>query len=151
MKRLDLLDEADRQLISLLQINARESIAELARKLGVARTTVIARIDRLEKNGIITGYTIKMGQGIFSAELHAYVGITVQSQSNKKVVEQLERIPEIQLLCAVSGEFDYVAWIKVAEPRQLNILLDKIGSIEGVTKTTTSIVLEREVDRSTMS
>lgn len=82
MKRLDLLDETDRQLISLLQVNARESIAELARKLGVARTTIIARIERLEKNETITGYTVKLGQNVLSSELNAYVGITVQPKSN---------------------------------------------------------------------
>ena len=148
MKRLDLLDETDRQLISLLQVNARESIAELACKLGVARTTIIARIERLEKNETITGYTVKLGQNVLSSELNAYVGITVQPKSNQAVVVELERIPEIQLLCAVSGEFDYVAWVKAINPEQLDHLLNQIGNIDGVMKTTTSIVLARKIDRS---
>ena len=150
MKRLDLLDDTDRQLISLLQINARESIAELARKLNVARTTVIARIERLEKSGVITGYTIKLGQDVMAHELNAYVGIQLQPKSNRDVIGKLERIPEIVLLCAVSGEFDCVAWIKASTPEQLDHILDEIGNVEGVTKTTTSIVLARKIDRSNM-
>ena len=73
--RLDLLDDTDRKLISLLQQSARESVAELARKLGVARTTVIARLARLEKNGVIVGYTVKLGQEAQNSGLLAYVGI----------------------------------------------------------------------------
>lgn len=148
MKRLDLLDHIDRQLISLLQVNSRESIAELARKLSIARTTVIARIDRLEKTGIITGYTIKLGQDVLTHEINAYVGISLDPKLSKDVIKQLEKIPEISLLYAVSGEFDYVAWMRAATPEQLNILLDEIGDLKGVIKTTTSVALAKIIDRS---
>ena len=53
------LDEIDRQLIALLQINARESVATLARQLGIARTTVNSRLERLEKNKVISGYGVR--------------------------------------------------------------------------------------------
>lgn len=148
MKRLDLLDHIDRQLISLLQVNSRESIAELARKLSIARTTVIARIDRLEKTGIITGYTIKLGQDVLNHDINAYVGISLEPKLIKDIIKQLEKIPEISLLFAVSGEFDCVAWVRAATPEQLNILLDEIGEIKGVIKTTTSIALAKLIDRS---
>lgn len=148
MKRLDLLDHTDRQLISLLQVNSRESIAELARKLGIARTTVIARIDRLEKTGIITGYTIKLGQDVLTHDINAYVGISLDPKLSKDVIKQLEKIPEISLLYAVSGEFDYVAWMRAVTPEQLNILLDEIGELKGVIKTTTSVALAKIIDRS---
>ena len=54
---------------------------------------------------------------------------------------------QVQQLCAVSGEFDYVAWLRSDSPEQLDQLLDQIGSVEGVEKTTTSIILSSKVDR----
>lgn len=147
MIRMDLLDDIDRQLISLLQMNARASVADIARKLDVARTTVIARIERLEKNGVIAGYTIKLGQDVLDPSLHAYVGITLQPKAGRDVVKRFTRMPEVHMLCAVSGEFDYVAWLRVTTPDQLDRLLDEIGEMDGVIKTTTSVVLARKIDR----
>jgi DNA-binding Lrp family transcriptional regulator len=147
MIRMDLLDDIDRQLISLLQVHARESVAEMARRLGVARTTVIARIERLEKNGVIAGYTLKLGRDVLDPSLQAYVGITLQPKAGRDVVRKFNQMPEVQQLCAVSGEFDYVAWLRVATPEQLDKILDEIGEMDGVIKTTTSVVLARKIDR----
>ena len=147
MIRLDQLDDIDRQLLSILQLNAREPVAEIARRLGVARTTVIARIARLEQAGVIGGYTLKLGRDLVDPSLQAYVGITVQPKAGRDVIRRFNRIPEVQQLCAVSGEFDYVAWLRVGTPEQLDKILDQIGEMEGVIKTTTSVVLARKIDR----
>ena len=141
------LDEIDRQLLALLQINARESVATLARQLGIARTTVNSRLERLEKNKVITGYGVRLGQRLIGGGLQAYVGIKVQPRSGKEVVRRLSAMGQVQQLCAVSGEFDYVAWLHSDSPEQLDQLLDQIGSVEGVEKTTTSIILSSKVDR----
>ncbi|MBM3108238.1 Lrp/AsnC family transcriptional regulator [Pseudomonas sp. V1] len=141
------LDEIDRQLISLLQINARESVAMLARQLGIARTTVTSRLARLEKTKVISGYGVRLGQRLIDGGLQAYVGIKVQPRSGKEVVRRLGAMGQVQQLCAVSGEFDYVAWLRSDSPEQLDQLLDQIGSVEGVEKTTTSIILSSKVDR----
>jgi DNA-binding Lrp family transcriptional regulator len=69
--RLDQLDDLDRNLVALLQANARESVADLARQLGVARTTVIARIARLERTNVIAGYSVRLGQDVLDAEARA--------------------------------------------------------------------------------
>ncbi|MBF8746116.1 Lrp/AsnC family transcriptional regulator [Pseudomonas putida] len=141
------LDEVDRQLIALLQINARESVATLARQLGIARTTVNSRLERLEKNKVITGYGVRLGQRLIDGGLQAYVGIKVQPRSGKDVVRRLSAMGQVQQLCAVSGEFDYVAWLRSESPEQLDELLDQIGNLAGVEKTTTSIILSSKVDR----
>lgn len=141
------LDEIDRQLIALLQLNARESVATLARQLGIARTTVNSRLERLEKNKVITGYGVRLGQRVMGGGLQAYVGIKVQPRSGKDVVKRLSAMAQVQQLCAVSGEFDYVAWLQTDSPEQLDQLLDQIGSLDGVEKTTTSIILSSKVER----
>lgn len=141
------LDELDRNLLALLRMNARESTANLARRLGVARTTVLARLARLERTGVVAGYTVRLGQDLAATGLQACVGITLEPRAGRDVLRRLSKMPEIQLLCTVSGEFDYVAWLHVDSPGQLDGLLDEIGEIDGVTKTTTSVVLARKIDR----
>lgn len=141
------MDTLDRSLLALLQANARESTANLARKLGVARTTVLARLSRLERDGVIVGYTVRLGQDVADRALQAYVGITVQPKAGRDVVKRLERMPELRLLSAVSGEFDYIALLRADSPARLDALLDEIGEIDGVSRTTTSIVLARRIDR----
>ncbi|WP_118178840.1 Lrp/AsnC family transcriptional regulator [Paraburkholderia phosphatilytica] len=145
--RLDQLDDLDRNLVALLQANARESVANLARQLGVARTTVIARIARLEKSNVIAGYSVRLGQDVLDSSIVAYVGIITAPKYGADVLKRLGRMPEVQLLCAVSGEFDYVAWLRAPSPEKLNDLLDQIGGLEGVERTTTSIILARKIDR----
>lgn len=145
--RFDQLDDIDRALISFLQVNARETATQLARKLGIARTTVLSRIARLERNNIIAGYSIRLGKEVDANVLNAYVGIKIHQKAGRDVQRHLARMPELQVLCAVSGEFDLVAWLRANSPERLDELLDKITDIEGVEKTTTSIVLARKIDR----
>lgn len=145
--RLDQLDELDRSLVALLQENARESVASLARRLGVARTTVLARIERLERTQVIAGYGVRLGQDVLDASIQAWVGLIIAPKHGADVQRRLAKMPEVQLLCAVSGEYDYVAWLRADSPGRLNDLLDQIGAMTGVERTTTSIVLARKVDR----
>lgn len=140
------LDDLDRALITLLQAHARDSTAELARKLGVARTTVVARLARLESSGVITGYTVRL-----SAEqadgVQAFVSLAVSPKSAKKVIDRLSGMPELRQLAAVSGEFDYLAILRAPSTQRLDALLDEIGEIDGVLRTTTSVLLAMRVDR----
>ena len=140
-------DATDRQLIALLQANARESTANLARKLGVARTTVVARLARLEASGAIVGYTARLGSDAADRGVQAFVGITVQPKAGREVVRKLSGFPELRQLASVSGEFDYMAVLKAESTMRLDALLDEIGDIEGVIKTTSSVVLALRVDR----
>ena len=141
-------DQTDRQLITLLQANARASTAELARKLGIARTTVVARLARLESAGVIVGYTAKLGSEAQDRGVQAFVGVTVQPRAGREVVKRLSRLPELRQLASVSGEFDYMATLRADSTARLDALLDEIGEIEGVIKTHTSVLLALRVDRS---
>lgn len=141
------LDATDRELLALLQANARESVTTLGKKLGIARTTVIARMERLQKSGVITGYSVRLNQATLEQSLQAYVGLSVQPRAGRDVLKRLARMPEIKLVCSVSGEFDYVAWIRADSPNALDRLLDEIGETEGVSKTTTSVVLAERINR----
>jgi DNA-binding Lrp family transcriptional regulator len=142
-----LLDDLDRRLIALLQADARTSAADLARQLSVARTTVLARLTRLEKQGVIVGYTVKLARDEGAQGVEAYVGISTEPKAARLVTARLATIPELRQLCSVSGEFDYLALLHAETPARLDALLDEIGAFEGVLKTTTSVVLARRIDR----
>lgn len=140
-------DPLDRQLITLLQANARESTANLARKLGIARTTVVARLARLERDGVVVGYTARLGVDDQRPSVMAHVGIALEPKRGRDLLARLARMPELQQLYSVSGEFDHIAVLRADTPARLDALLDEIREIDGVLRTTTSVVLSVKVDR----
>jgi len=141
------LDDTDRRLLSLLQANAREPTATLARKLKLARTTVVARLARLERDGVVAGYGVRLGQRLDSAAVRAYCSLSILPKTAASVLRELTLIPEIEEVSAVSGQFDYLVFLRCETHEQLNTLLDRIGLIEGVNHTQTSLVLSRKIDR----
>ena len=140
-------DALDRQLIALLQTNARSSTAHLARKLGVARTTVVARLARLEADGVILGYAVRLGAEALDRGVQAYVGISISPKAQREVIRRLGHFPELSRLASVSGGFDLFAMISAPTTSKLNALLDEIGELEGVIKTNTFVVLALRIDR----
>lgn len=146
--QLMLLDTLDRRLIALLQANARTSTADLARRLGVARTTVLARLARLERDGVIVGYTVRLAADEADRSVQAYVGIVTDPKQARAVTQRLAALPELRQLCSVSGEVDFIALLRAESTARLDALLDEIGEIEGVRRTTSSVVLALRLDRS---
>lgn len=142
-----LRDQLDRELLALLQANARASAADLARQLGTARTTVLSRLGRLERDGVIAGYTVRLAQDLLSQGLQAFVGLSVEPKAGRAIEARLERMPEVRQLCAVSGEFDYVLLLRAESASRLNALLDEIRNLDGVVRTTTSVALAWKIDR----
>jgi DNA-binding Lrp family transcriptional regulator len=138
-------DALDRELLALLQINARESVTTLGKKLGCARTTVLARIAKLEKTGVISGYSVRLNEAALQRSLQACVGLSVQPKAGSDVLKRLAKMPEVKEVYSVSGAFDYLAWIKAELPDQLDRLLDTMGAIEGVTRTHTSVILAKRI------
>lgn len=141
------LDDHDRDLLSLLQANARESTSNLARKLNLARTTVVARIARLERGGIVAGYGVRLGHQLEPAAIRAFCGLSVNAKGAPSVIRALERMPEVEEVWAVSGQVDYMVLLRCATPERLDQLIDQMGQIDGINQTQTSIVLSRRIDR----
>lgn len=137
----------DRQLVELLKVNARESVAELARKLGVARTTVQERLRRLEDSGAIAGYTVRVGTAVERPALTAHVLLEVNPKRADAVIRDLKALPLIRGVYAISGSFDYLAIIETGSTQEIDAILDRIGRLEGVAKTETSIVLSVKFER----
>ena len=140
------LDDTDRALLAALARNARMPTAELARRLGVARTTVQARIDRLESGGVIKGYTVKTALAA-GAMVRAYVLVQAEPRRTAHVAAVMMKAPEVESLHTTSGRFDLAAQIGAPDTAQLDDALDRIGLVEGVVGMETLVQLATKVDR----
>jgi DNA-binding Lrp family transcriptional regulator len=141
------LDEIDHQLLSLLRENARSPTAELARRLGLSRTTVQSRIERLERSRVIAGYTVKVADELEADLVRTYVLVTLAPKQTRSVEMALRRIPEVRTLHSVSGPFDLLAILTAGSIGELDAAIDRIGLLEGVERTTSAIVLSTRIER----
>lgn len=141
------LTTADEQLLSVLRENARASTAEIARQLGLSRTTVQSRIERLERQGVIAGYTVRLHDDYERGRIRAHILITILPKQMPSVVAALRTMPEVRSLHSVSGAWDLIAMGVVASVGDMDELTDRIGSIEGVERTTSSVILSTKFER----
>ena len=139
--------DTDTQLVDLLRANAREPTASLARKLGLARSTVQERIARLERDGTIKGYTVRLADGAEANRLRAVVMISTDPKQADRVSGELKKMPEVRSLAAVSGSYDLVAQVETDTPARIDALLDRIGRAPGVARTVSSIILSEKFAR----
>jgi DNA-binding Lrp family transcriptional regulator len=141
------LSASDQQLLSLLRENARAPTAELARRLKLSRTTVQSRIERLERQGTIAGYTVRVSDEAERGHIRAHIMITVLPRQMAAVARALHAMPQVRALHSVSGPFDMVALAVVPSIGEMDALTDRIGAIEGVERTTSSIILSAKFER----
>ena len=142
-----MLDATDRALIALLRENARIGHAEAARRLNLSRTTVQARVDSLERRGVIVGYTVRLADEVSRRVVKAYVSIVVAPKTAAAVTRALQRMPELRALHSVSGPSDMLAVVEADDVPLLDAALDRIGAMEGVERTQSSIVLSTKFER----
>ena len=137
----------DRQLLDLLKANARTSTAALARKMGVARSTVKARLARLEADGVIAGYSVRLGQTPERSAITAHVLLEASAKRADGMIRELKSLPASRGLYAISGAFDYLAIVETPSTHDMDAILDRIGRIEGVARTQTHIALSVKFER----
>jgi DNA-binding Lrp family transcriptional regulator len=140
-------DALDRRLLALLRKDARMPIARLSKALGVSRATVYGRIQKLEQAGVIEGFTIRINPEIDRRQIRAHVLIKVVGKLARATEKQLRAIPQIVALHAISGVYDLIAMLEAASAAELNELIDRIAELEGVEKTTSSILLATKWSR----
>ncbi len=141
------LDAGDRKLLALLKEDARASTAALARTLGVARTTVVERLKRLQRDGIVAGYTVRLHHRVQGRMLRVHVLLSLDAKQGEAVVKALRAIPQVRAVYAISGAFDSLVFVEAESTEEIDEVLDAIGAIPGVVSTQSSLVLSVKFDR----
>ena len=136
------IDSIDHALISLLRHNARESVATLASKLGVSRGTVTNRMDKLERDGVVVGYTVRLRPDVQTEVLRAWMSVEIVGNDTRRVMASLLGEPGVAALHSTNGRWDLLAELQVASLEELSRVLERIRLIKGISNTETSIHLE---------
>ncbi|MGK0272860.1 MAG: DNA-binding Lrp family transcriptional regulator [Cocleimonas sp.] len=140
------INPKDEKLLEALKDNARLSISELARQLGVSRTTAQQRLQRLENTGVITGYMLRLGKEYLDNSIHAHVNLKVEPAHSSNIITALKANPRIETLYTVSGKIDLIAVVNAPSASSLDKTLDEIGLLNGIKSTETAIILSTKKD-----
>ncbi|MEM5529713.1 Lrp/AsnC family transcriptional regulator [Gammaproteobacteria bacterium AS21] len=143
------LTNKDRQLLELLKINARESNASLARKIGVSRATVQERISRLEAAGIIEGYSANINEQKLqnSKNIEAVVMMLVENKAFNETFIALEEMPNIVAIHSLSGEWDWALLVSAPSIDEFHQCITDINQLAGVKATVSHIIMKTRLDR----
>jgi Lrp/AsnC family leucine-responsive transcriptional regulator len=138
-----MIDEISLKILNILQEKARIPNVEVARQVGLAPSAVLERIRKLEKQGIIDGYEVRLNPKRFAKSMVAFVRVKLKKLGDEiKVGEKLSLIPEVQEVHYVAGEDSFLVKVRVADTQALGLLTrDKIASMVAVQSTQTAIVL----------
>ncbi|MDO6966435.1 Lrp/AsnC family transcriptional regulator [Rhizobium alvei] len=141
------ISEKDKDLLALLSENARMPTALLARKLGLSRTTVQSRIEKLEREGVIAGYGVRLTDAFEKNLVRAHVSIQLAPKALSRVTQDLHALANVRSLHSVSGTFDLIAIVTADSIGDLDLVIDRIGEIDGVERTLSSIILSTRISR----
>lgn len=141
------MDDLDRSILAQLSGDARMSVAVLARRLRVARSTVQARLERLESTGAIAGYTLRLGEAARGARIRATVLLGIEPRAQPGVLSRLKSLPQVERVHTTSGRVDLLLQLATSSTTELDETLDRIGGIEGVRSSESLIHLATKLDR----
>lgn len=134
------LDDLDYRLIALLRSNSRTPVAVLARELGINRSTVTSRIDRLVDTGVIEGFTIRVSSDLEQDSVQGVMLVSTETRRNHDIVHEIRGYPEIEQLHSTTGTWDLVIQLRCRNLSEFDLALERIRAIPGVNSTQTSLL-----------
>ena len=135
------MDTTDRRLLSLLREDARMSIAAMAKSLGVSRGTVQNRLARLEADGTVLGYTVRVKDASADERIRAFMTVAVEGNRTDEVLKALRGDPAVCALHTTNGRWDIVAELRTESLEAVDRVLGRIRLIDGISSTETSLLL----------
>jgi len=135
------MDRLDQALIQLLRHNARRSISDLALELNVARATVRSRLERLEKNGTILGYSALVQNEAERASVRGIMMIEVERHNADRVIDNLSSFVQISAIHTTNGRFDLIVELNTRDLAEFDDILRRIRLISGIMASETHLLL----------
>jgi DNA-binding Lrp family transcriptional regulator len=136
-----MLDDLDHRLIALLRADSRTPAATLAKTLRVSRGTVQNRIDRLLRDGVLQGFTVKTRPDVDAGRVRAIMSIAIEGERSPTVVKALKGYPQVSAVHTTNGRWDLIAELEVESLAAFSQALDEIRQIQGIAATETSLLL----------
>ena len=135
------IDSTDKVILKMLQENARIAFKKIAEKVGVSEATIFVRVRKLQKNGVIKRFTALVSPELVGKSLTAFVLINTDPKKLDYVLETLSKIDDVYEVYDVTGTYYAIVKIRTRSKETLAEIIDKIGMIDGITRTETAIVL----------
>jgi Lrp/AsnC family leucine-responsive transcriptional regulator len=136
------MDAKDRLLLAYLQRNARMTSVALAGRLGLSRSSVQARIARLERAGVISGYTVVLRQKSSAEALRSLLLVTMEKDGQSAtLLERMREIPGIGAIYLLTGELDFIVEAVAATPLAIDDVRKEVGALPGIADVRTHLVL----------
>ncbi len=138
------MDDTDQRLVALLRENARLPVASIAAILGISRATVQNRIDRLMKDGTITGFTIKLRPDAEPAAICAIMMIEIEGERTEPIIKVLRGFPEVSAINTTNGRWDLIVELKTTNLDTFDKALRRIREMKGIASSETSLLLSTQ-------
>ena len=146
--RTSVLDATDRAILELLQVNCKQPLAAIGQKVGLSAPAVMERIHKLEEAGVVTAYVALVDARRVGRDVTAFIGI---STDHPRAIGTLEReiaaIDDVLECHHVTGVYTFVVKLKAQNTEALEALIERIRSLEGVSRTETMVVLSTAAER----
>jgi len=136
------IDDIDREILRMLQDNSRVAFKRIAEKVGVSEATIFVRVKNLKKKGVIKRFTAIVSPELLGKSLTAFVLINSEPKKLENVLETLSDMDDVYEVYDVTGAYYIIAKIRTENKESLAKIIDRIGMIDGVTRTETAIVLK---------
>jgi Lrp/AsnC family transcriptional regulator for asnA, asnC and gidA len=141
------LDDIDREILRILQADARTPFSEVARQIDMSSATVHERVNRMEEAGVIEGYTAQVNPREVGFGTEAFVGVRVEQGYEETVVPKLEELEAVREIHLIAGKLDMMLRVQAEDADQLRqLVFEHLGSIEGFARTNTMVILGTEYD-----
>jgi DNA-binding Lrp family transcriptional regulator len=135
------MDKTDERLIATLRHDARASLSDLASRLGLSRTTVRSRIEKLRARGDILGFTVVMKQDVQRDPVRALTMIGIEGRGTERILRQLRALAEVRAVHATNGRWDVIVELGTETLAALDAALTRIRRLDGVATSETSLLL----------
>lgn len=137
------LDEVDRRILDELVRDGRTSVRTLAERIHISRTNAYARVERLVRDGVITGFRAQVAPEAAGLGTSAYMALTIEQNTWREVSAELARVRYVEHVALLSGEHDVLALVRAPDNAALrDVVLDRVQRIAGVLSTRSWLVFE---------
>lgn len=135
------MDEVDQRLIAELRRDGRAALSDLAERLGLARGTVRARMERLAERGEIAGFTVLTRGDVTAAPVRGLMMIGIEGRGGERVMARLQGIPAVMAVHSTNGKWDLIAELATQTLLELDEVIHRIRAIDGVITSETNLLL----------